>query len=188
MSETSSVQQISQEKKLVSPYDINKIIKYHNTLNLYFKPLTKNDIPLWRPFIEKCSKNSLYSRFMATISDLKNRGEIFCKTDYKTQITIGAEIKTSHGKEIVGVAWLILDEKADEVEIALLVNDEWQHHGIGSILAEICKEILKRWNIRAVKGSTSIYNSKVIHMLQKRKIDFKSSLNDNSLAFKIDLR
>lgn len=187
MSETGSIQQLSQEKTLVDPYDILRQIKYHNNLDLYIKPLTKDDVLLWGPFIDKCSKNSLYSRFMATIADLKNRGETFCITDYETRITIGVEVETSKGKEIIGIAWLIRDEDTEDVEVALLITDEWQHHGIGSVLAEVCKEIIIKWNIRAVKGSTSIYNSSVIHMLQKRKIDFKTSLEDNSLSFKLEV-
>ena len=187
MSEISSVPSLENQKLPITPYDLFKKVKTYKVIEISFRPLSKTDIPLWAKFIQKCSKDSLYSRFMATISDLADQGEVFCNTNFDTTITIAAEVTTKDGNEIVGITWLIRDKNTDEVEVAFLVNDIWQHQGIGSSMAEFCHEILIKWKIRAVSGTTSIYNQDVIRMLANRNIEYYNSVEENTLNFKLTL-
>lgn len=181
-----SIPSVSENQRVITPYDLFKKVKTYKGLEISFRPLSKVDIPQWATFIQQCSKDSLHSRFMATIADLADQGDVFCKTNYDTIITIAAEVNTKDGVEIVGIAWLIRDKNTDEVEVAFLVSDTWQHYGIGSSLAEFCKEILIKWKVRAVKGSTSIYNKDVIRMLANRGIDYNLSIEENALYFKLE--
>ncbi len=156
-----------------------------NNIEIIFRPLTHTDSRLWEVFIDKCSKDSLYSRFQTTSAVLKDQGEIYCQTDYENTITIGVFNSSDENEELIGAAWLLRDNVLNQVELALLIADKWQHKGIGTELSEFCRIIIINWDVDSVKGTTTLNNFEIKQLLSKNKINYKSSFDDNSLEFEL---
>lgn len=179
-------EQKDQNKALFDEKDLMKTFQLVNGLEILIRPLAYRDIPYWRPFIRNCSRDSLYLRFQVTSASIEDQGEFFLQTDFTDVITLGAEIQLEGGSEIIGVAWLFKD-KGENVEVALLVADKWQHQGVATKLCELCRSILSKWHIKNAVGSTTINNSRIISLLRKNKVSVRKDFEDNTLQFELAL-
>lgn len=175
------------KKRIFTHSDLIKTLPITSTGEILFRPAIASDIPLWKEFIEQCSKDSLYARFRTTSSVIKDQGEVYCHSDYENTITIGVFI-TSDGKEkLIGAAWLFRDGETNQVELALLIADNWQHKGIGTKLSEFCRTIILKWGVNGVMGTTTLDNFEIKQMLNKNNIAFNNSFGGNSLEFNLSL-
>lgn len=172
---------------LISQKNLLGSFKLCNGLEFLIRPLNYLDIPLWKPFIESCSKNSLYSRFQGTSPGLIDQGEEYFQTDYENIITLGVEVHSENNPELIAVSWLVRDLQTNNVEVALLVADKWQQKGIATKLCDHCRSILLKWNVRDVIGSTSIKNIKILSLLKKHQANIKGNFEDNTVSFELAL-
>jgi len=187
MTEKSSKSALTSKKGIFTDSDLTQKFTITNAIEITFRPVTINDSPLWKEFIEKCSKNSLYSRFQTISSILKEQGELYCQTDYEYTITLGVFINTVKQEQLIGAAWLLKENETNNVELALLIADSWQHKGIGTKLSEMCRNIILKWGVEGVMGTTTLDNLEVKQMLNKNNIAFRNSFGDNSLEFDLSL-
>jgi acetyltransferase len=107
------------------------------------RPIRPEDEPLLVKFHETLSEESVYHRYFNQIKlDQRiahERLTRICFNDYDREIALVAERKNPKGGavEIVGVGRLSKARGRNEAEFSLLINDQWQRHGLGT-------ELLKR--------------------------------------------
>ena len=167
--------------------DVRKTIKLKDGTEVSLRPLTHDDVPLWTDFVQKCSKDSLHSRFQGANALLAEQGNEFCRTDYENNVSIAVEADEGTQKEIVGIAWLIKNIQTNEAECALLVCDNWQHRGIGNILANFCQDVAIKWGVKALVGSTSAENYRVVKMLRNYGCTISHRKSDSTIDFRKNL-
>jgi acetyltransferase len=109
---------------------------------LEIRPIRPEDEPEFVRFHETLSDQSVYLRYFSLMSlESRVRHERLtrmCFIDYDRQMALVAERQSSSGlsEGIVGVGRLIKYHGKNEAEIAVLVSDEFQKRGIGSVLVQ----------------------------------------------------
>jgi acetyltransferase len=104
------------------------------------RPIRPEDEPLLVKFHETLSEESVYHRYFNQIKlDQRiahERLTRICFNDYDREIALVAERKNPKGGavEIVGVGRLSKARGRNEAEFSLLINDQWQRHGLGTEL------------------------------------------------------
>jgi RimJ/RimL family protein N-acetyltransferase len=81
---------------------------------------------------ERLSPQTAYQRFFTVMRRLPpDWAHILANVDYDRRMAIAA---LGPGGELIGVARYIYDERAQEAEIAIVIEDRWQGRGLGSRL------------------------------------------------------
>ena len=81
---------------------------------------------------ERLSPQTAYQRFFTVMRRLPpDWAHILANVDYDRRMAIAA---LGPGGELIGVARYIYDERAQETEIAIVIEDRWQGRGVGTLL------------------------------------------------------
>ena len=87
----------------------------------------------------------------------------FCFMDYDRELAIVAEaIDKNNQRQLVGAGHLICDVDHTNAEYAVLVPDQWQHLGVGTLLTVRCAQIAADWGLSEVYGETDRLNRDMI--------------------------
>ncbi len=104
---------------------------------LIFKPATLNDIPKVESFMMRVSRESLRMRFMATISHVSSDVVVqLCSGDFKNNACLIALTGDDTDSVIVGLGNYVASVNGHTAEVALLIEDDFQGKGIGTLLLE----------------------------------------------------
>ena len=124
---------------------------------------------MWFDLLGSCSRESIYARFRYFFRwQTHEVASRYCFIDYDREIAIVAEVNEGGKRKLLGVGRLVADPDHETVEYAVLVCDEWQNRGLGSILTDYCLEISKKWKLKHIVAQTTSDNPRMISVFQKR--------------------
>ena len=127
--------------------------------NVLLRPIQPEDEPMWHALVARCSERSLWLRFRyvfkKTTHEMATR---FCFIDYDRTMAIVAEVGSGDDKQLVGVGRLLADADHQEAEYAVIVDDQWQSRGLGTLLTDYCLKICRDWGIDRVLLETTTDN------------------------------
>jgi len=159
----------------IRPYPIQYIrtftAKDNHTLTL--RPISPEDEPLMVEFHRALSSQSVRNRYyMAMRLEDRIAHERLvrvCMGDYDREIAMVAERTGPDGqKSIVGVGRLSKLRDPGAAEIAAIVSDQWQHHGIGTELLQEAVRIARHEGVKRVYARALADNIEAHHVLTKR--------------------
>jgi len=151
------------------PEEFIKNVTLNEGTPVLLRPIKPEDETMWHGLLSLCSSKSIHFRFrysfQATTHDMATR---FCFVDYDREIAIVAEITEQDRRRIIGVGRLVADADHHEAEYAVLVADQWQGQGLGTILTDYCLEVCRQWGIRRVVAETAPDNHRMLDMFRRR--------------------
>ncbi len=119
---------------------------------VHLRLLTQHDIDLWTDFVNSCSPQSLWMRFLSPFSPTPEAARRFCDIDPDEEVAVVAETIEQDRKKLVAIARLIKCGSTDQAEYAVIVTDSWQQKTLGRLLLEACLELSKLLGIRVVNA------------------------------------
>jgi acetyltransferase len=86
-----------------------------------------------------------------------------------------AEVQEATRRRLVGVGRLVADVDHQAAEYAVLVIDEFQGRGLGSLLTSYCVEIARAWQLKRVFAETTPDNHRMLATFRKWgfELDYK---------------
>ena len=151
------------------PEEYVRSVEMRDGTKLTLRPIKPEDELMWFDLLSNCSSESRYARFRYFFKwhthEVASR---FCFIDYDREIAIVAELNEGSKRKLLGVGRLVADPNHETVEYAVLVCDEWQNKGLGSILTDYCLEISKKWNLKRIVAQTTSDNPRMISVFEKR--------------------
>lgn len=120
------------------------------------RPIRPEDEPLLIEFHSGLSDRSVYMRYFGSLS-LRARVSHerlvrICFGDYDREIALVAEVQESGGRAIAGVGRLSRIHGTGEAEVAILVADKYQHHGLGSELLRRLIQVARQEGITTLSA------------------------------------
>ncbi|HEY6906399.1 MAG TPA: GNAT family N-acetyltransferase, partial [Ignavibacteriaceae bacterium] len=108
-----------------------------NGQGLIFRPAVPADIPKVESFMSRVSRESLRMRFMAAVAQVPSDIiKQMCSGDLKNSASLIALTGDDDDAVIVGLGNYIATVNGQTAEIALLIEDDYQGRGIGTLLLE----------------------------------------------------
>ena len=149
---------------------------------LLLRPIRPEDESMWHEYLRKCSQHSIWMRFRYLFKESTHEmATRFCFVDYDRTMAIVAEIETDNKRELVGVVRLVADADHRDAEFAILVTDDWQGRGLGTLMTDYCMELCDSWGISRVFAETTEDNQHMQEILRRHNFRRKKSTNGEVL-------
>ena len=119
--------------------------------HVIIRPLLPQDREAERRFIEQLSTEACHFRFLGTVRHpseaLLDR---LTKLDPKRDVAFVAVLPQDAHETIIGVSRYSTDSSDGRSECAVVVDDEWQNKGLGTLLMRRLIEVARARGIRAM--------------------------------------
>lgn len=140
---------------------------------IVIRPIRPEDEPLMVKFHQTLSERSVYFRWLHMLNLTQrvahDRLIKICFIDYSREIALVADYRDPATGEhsILGVSRLSKIYGTDQAEFAILVNDLYQHQGLGTKLLNQLIEVAKQEKVKLLFGDIHPENSGMIRICRK---------------------
>jgi GNAT superfamily N-acetyltransferase len=142
-------------------------------LRYHVRPIRPDDGPHLVEFHAKLSPRSVYLRFFSVHPTL-SAAEVkrFTEVDYQGRLALVA----TAGDCLIAVARYDRSPGTSEAEVAFVVDDEYQHHGVGSeLLDELADAALER-GVTTFRAETLVENRAMLDVFHHAGFPVRSSI------------
>ncbi|HEX9118259.1 MAG TPA: GNAT family N-acetyltransferase [Anaerolineae bacterium] len=149
--------------------DLPETVTLADGTALTLRAIRPDDAPRLQALAERLSPQSMYFRAMMPLKSLSDRdARRLATVDYARRMALVATRPTAEGEEIVGVARYAADRTSPsgEAEVAVVVEDRLQGHGLGTLLIMRLGTYARRHGIRAFRAVVLAANTAVERMIQ----------------------
>jgi acetyltransferase len=157
------------------------------------RPIVPEDEPLLAKFHQTLSDRSVYMRYFH-ILPLGNRVEHkrlanICHADQDREMVLVAESNSPEpgGRKIIGVGRWNKFPGTNHAEIAVLVSDEFQNHGVGTELFARLIEFARAKKIQRLFAEILPENLGMQHVARKLGFQLSREISDPIITATLDL-
>lgn len=173
-------------KILVGPKELRTTYLLNDGTQLNFRPIHPTDEPRMRELFYKLSEATIYYRFMSHQKRVsRHQIQDFVYIDHRNDVTIVGTLPESYGEEIIAVGSYYLDPKTNLAEVAFVVSDKWQNHGIGTFLLKHLMRIARRNGIRGFTAEVLVENKPMQAVINKSNTKVTSRVGSGVVSFEM---
>jgi acyl-CoA hydrolase/GNAT superfamily N-acetyltransferase len=174
-------------KVLVSPQELKSSMVLEDGTQINFRPMHPTDEKHMRDLFHSLSRQTIHYRFMSNIVRIPQKQILnYIYTDYRNDMAIVGTVPEAHGEEIIAIGRYYLNPRTNTAEVAFIVRDQWQNHGIGTFLLKYLITIAKRHGIAGFTAEVLMDNKAMIAVLHKSNCQVRSRLEDRVYSFELD--
>ncbi|MFI9561241.1 bifunctional acetate--CoA ligase family protein/GNAT family N-acetyltransferase [Nonomuraea endophytica] len=149
----------------------------------HLRPLRPDDGPALHDLIDRSSQRSAYLRFFTSgTAGAHHYMDTITGPGYQGH----ALVATVHG-ELVAIAEYIPHDGGEQAELAILLDDAVQGHGLGTLLLEHLALDAADHGVRELGGDVLPENNPMIHMLRDLGMDVKLRFDEGVDKLRISL-
>jgi len=154
------------------------------------RPIRPDDAQRLQAFHARLSPETVYLRWLSAhpvLTDAEARA--LTNLDYTTRMAIVATREAADGEEIIGVAryGLVSPDQPDEAEAAVVVEDAYQHRGLGSLLLQRLWAYSRAQGIRYWVAEINAENARMMKFIQRGGLPTTKRLDSGSWQIRIDI-
>lgn len=174
-------------KIMVGPKELRTTYLLNDGTQINFRPIHPTDEPRMRELFYKLSEATIYYRFMSHQKRVPRRQiQDFVYIDHRNDVAIVGTLPEASGEEIIAIGSYYLDPKTNLAEVAFVVSDAWQNHGIGSFLLRYLIRIARRNGIRGFTAEVLTDNKSMQAVINKSNTKVKSKVGSNVISYEMD--
>ena len=133
-------------------------------------PLDENQAAEFRG---KLSAESVYDRFLGYIPKISEKlVDRLINIDYSREMAIVAEVHNEKEKEVIAVGRIASDENS-AVDFAIIIADDWQKKGLGTILTAYLIEVAKEMGFEKIYATVFTRNKGMLEILRRKDFTFR---------------
>jgi len=154
--------------------------RYEMSVNLrdgtevFLRPVKETDGPLLLELFKELSPSSVRLRFLSVLHGLP--GELvyqFSHVDYKKSFGLAALSNIENAGPIIGVPRYAYDSERELPELAVVVRDDWQGKGLGSILLSRVIGIGRKNGFSRFEAMIDSQNKTIMHIFRQIGVHYK---------------
>ena len=174
-------------KLLVQPKELTTTMLLDDGTKVKFRPIHPTDMTKMRDLLYKLSEGTVYYRFGWNIKKFSQKQiQNFVYVDHRKEVAIVGTVPGAAEEEIIALSGYYLDEKTNRAEVALVVLDEWQNHGIGTFMLKYLSRVAQKNGIRGFTAEIHVTNRKMQTVMHKLSGKVDSSLDDLVFSMRSD--
>ena len=171
-------------KVVIGPakFRTTRLLEDGTQLNL--RPIHPTDEPGMRDLFHALSQETIYYRFMSRSKHIPHKEiQDFVFIDHRTDVAIVVTLPEAHGEDIIAIGRFYLDEKSNMAEVAFVVRDDWQNHGIGLLLLQHLTNIARRNGVRGFTAEVLRANNAMQRVFQKSNLNLSSKPAEDVISY-----
>lgn len=155
----------------------------HDHRRVLIRPLTHDDREAERMFIEGLSPQSRRDRFLGQVS---RPGEALVerltRIDQVRDVALAAVVPGDGGQRIVGVSRYSVDDDGAGCECAVVVSDDWQGRGLGTLLMRHLIDVARGCGVRRMVSVDAAVNARMHDFARHLGFETKADPEDATLV------
>ncbi len=160
--------------------------KMKNGEEILVRPIRPEDEPLLIKLHQALSERTVYLRYFQPLKlsqrTAHERLQRICFIDYDREMALAAEHKKEDGEpEIIAIGRLSRLRGRDEGEMAVLVDDRFQHQGLGTLLYQRLIEVARDEQIGSVVSTILSENREMQAICKKLGFYLEANLDDGTV-------
>jgi GNAT superfamily N-acetyltransferase len=134
------------------------------------------------------STQSIYYRFFGIKRSLTER-DLSCLTelDFTTHVGLAATVEAEKRERFIGVGRYIRSDEPSRAEVAFAVLDEYQGHGIGTLLLQHLARIAQSNGIRELAADVLAGNRQMLEVFANSGFSFHQSYQSGVVRVSLQL-
>jgi acetyltransferase len=165
------------------PKHLAKEVKLPSGGDITVRPIRPEDAEIERDFVNNLSKEAKYFRFMQALQKISPEMLVrYTQIDYDREMAFLASVPEDGFEREIGIARYVINPDGKSCEFAIVVGDEWQGRGVGSILMDTLMEEARTKEIKRMEGQVLVGNHNMLAMMNK--LGFKVEASEESLDIK----
>ena len=173
----------------IHPYPVHLQMRWQlaDGTDIMIRPIRPEDAEIEQAFVRDLSPKAKYFRFMQALRELTPEMLVrFTQIDYDREMAFIAVLEQD-GKELeVGVARYATNPDGESCEFALVVDDEWQHRGIGSRLMTTLMTTAKARGFKTMEGEILADNRDMLSLVDH--LGFSSTVSADDVHIIIAIK
>ena len=168
----------------IHPYPTQLVSRYQlaDGTDITIRPIRPEDADIERSFVKNLSAEAKYYRFMHALVELTPTMLIrFTQIDYDREMAFIAVAKLNGSETELGVARYVMNADGVSCEFALVVDDQWQHKGIGSQLMTRLLEAARARGFNSINGEVLANNSKMLELMKALEFSISTDPNEPTI-------
>lgn len=163
--------------------------KLRNGQVVKIRPLNRDDIELEREFITNLSPESRHFRFLGGVGKPSQQLlERLTDIDHDQREAFVATIQQDGGEKEIGVSRYALEPAGKAAECAVVVADDWQMQGLGTLLLNRLVESARSRGIDHLYSIDSAANAKLRQVAREMGWDCRTDPEDHAqVIYTLDL-
>ena len=142
-------------------------------------PIKAEDEGRFNELFKSLSQESMRFRFFEIMKELSHDALTrYCNLDYDREIAIVAELKSN--KQVIGAGGVVAEANGKVGEFAILVCDQWQGFGLGSLLMDHIVSVARDMRLERIFAYVLANNNKMLRLCEKK--GFKLETLDEETA------
>jgi len=166
------------------PHDLERDVAGDGGLRYHVRPIRPDDAARLVTFHRQLSPHSVYMRFFTfhpTLSDAEVAR--FTNVDYVDRLALVATV----GDSLVAVGRFDRVPGTAEAEVAFVVADDYQHHGIGSLLLDQLAHAAWQRGVEAFKADTLAENSAMLDVFRHAGFPVTSGIEYGTVTLRFPI-
>jgi RimJ/RimL family protein N-acetyltransferase len=132
------------------------------------RPIRPDDEPRLVELFHRLSPRTVYQRFFRAYDRLPDHWyHRFAHVDYRTRLALVAEQQEAGGPLLHAVARYEPGEAGGATEIAIVVEDAWQHRGLGTLLLDALLAAAEARGLRQFTADVLADNRPMLRILSR---------------------
>ncbi|MCP5279878.1 MAG: bifunctional acetate--CoA ligase family protein/GNAT family N-acetyltransferase [Thiobacillus sp.] len=153
----------------IHPYPAHLVSQWQlpNGMDVVIRPIRPEDAEMTQEFVRGLSAETKYFRYMDAVQELSpSMLARLTQIDYDREMAL-LMVTQIDGKDVeMGVARYAVDSTLVNAEFALVVDDRWQHQGIGHKLMNVLMDVARAKGVRDFEGEVLKTNRKMLHLVE----------------------
>jgi GNAT superfamily N-acetyltransferase len=169
------------------PTDLDQAVPLRDGGTLHLRPIRPDDAVRLIALHGRLSRDSIVMRFFSPMPVLtEERARYFTTVDFDRRLAIVAVEGAGPDEQIVGVGRY---DRSDETsaEIALIVEDRLQHHGIGSVLFWALVRAARARGIETLVAEVLAENRRMLTFLRETGLPIRSRRAGTAIHLELDI-
>jgi len=170
------------------PEELKRYVTLKDGSRVLLRPIMPSDVTLKQHFFYALSKESIKRRYLGSLSLMPlRRIWPYVVVDYVNEMSIVGTIMENENETIIAMGSYSRIPNTETAEISLVVRDDWQNKGLGTILFNYLAEIARKRGIKSFTAWILLENTRMMHILRKSGYPIKYRIEGNLYYVTIDL-
>lgn len=161
------------------PSDWIDQVELVNGLKVTIRPILPEDASQLQEGYRRLSAQSRYLRFLQSAPEISPQlAQEFSNLDYHTRMALVAEIESGEEQRLIGVAryGMLGPEYPDSAECGIVVGDDYQQQGLGTMLMERLARYAYLHGIKQFLGTVHITNATMLRFVKRAGLPYERTI------------